>query len=59
MIPLTILCVLTCASQVTTVIGERPLYEQLADGLAQQNPRKEKNKPACYIEGEFFKDCPR
>ena len=58
MIPITIFCVLTCASEVPLNIGERTIPEQIVQEFRRQNPG-EKRKSACYIEGEFFKSCPR
>lgn len=59
MIPLTLFCVLNCASNIPLIVGDRPLPNAIIDEFVRQNPTKETNRPACYIEGDFFKSCPR
>jgi len=59
MIPLTIFCVISCASEVPLNIGDRTIPEQVVQEFRRQNPGKERNKPACYINGDFYQSCPK
>ena len=55
MIPLTILCLVTCASNLP--IDTRDIDDIVVDEYRRQFPTQESVK-SCYVRGTFHKQCP-